>query len=206
MPGPPSSQQNTSRVIQGSPELSLKTQHSSVGHNPWEGNLSTKSQQLLMSCTQGLSLKTDEQMSVQEMSLERMGQDILKLACILRRASPCRVLPQLGNSEGRETTPHWPRPSPAWTLQSIVCQHRKRGNLLHTRDLNQESASSSHAMLSLDAQTAEEQSLHEISKHKLWANVLLTCRNPAAPNFMRQKSTSFFADNVPMLVTAMPKS
>lgn len=190
----------------GSPELSLKTQHGSAGHSPWKKNLSTESQQQLMSCTQGISLKTDRQMSAQQMSLERMGHDIPKLACILWRASPCRMLRQLGNSEGRETTPDWPRPSPAWTPQSIVCQHRKRRNRLHTRNLKRESVSSSHAMLSLDAQTAEEQSLHEISKHRLWANLLLTSRNPAANNFMRQKSTSFFADNVPMLVTAMSKS
>lgn len=130
MPGPPSSQQDTSRVSPGSPELSLKTRHRSAGHSPWERNLSTESsQRQLMSHTQGMSLKTDGRLSAQEMSLERMGQGILKLTRVLWRASPCRMLPQLGNSEGREATPDWSRSSPAWTLQSILCQHRKRGNL-----------------------------------------------------------------------------
>ena len=136
MPGPPSPSQHTSRVIPGSPELSLKTQHSSAGHSPWERNLSTEPQRQLLPCTQGLKtgngspenhhLKTDGQLSAQEMNRERRRHNIPKLARVLWRASPCRMLPRLGNSEGRETTPDWPRPPPACTPQSIVRQHRKR--------------------------------------------------------------------------------
>lgn len=63
-----------------------------------------------------------------------------------------------------------------------------------TYDLKQESVSSPHAVVSLDAQAAEEQSSHEISKHEVWANLLLTSRNAAANNFTRLKGTLFFAD------------
>lgn len=62
---------------------------------------------------------------------------------------------------------------------------QRKGKLLDTHNLK--------AKISVFIpQSAEDQSLHEISKHKLQANLLLTSRNPAANNCMRQNCTSFF--------------
>lgn len=47
---------------------------------------------------------------------------------------------------------------------------RKEGKLLHMHNLKAK-------IRVFIPQSAEEQSLHEISKHKLWANPLLTSRN-----------------------------
>lgn len=50
---------------------------------------------------------------------------------------------------------------------------KRKGKLLYTHNLKAK-------IIVFIPQFAEEQSLHEISKHKLWANPLLTSRNPAA--------------------------
>lgn len=50
---------------------------------------------------------------------------------------------------------------------------QRKVKLLHGHDLKSK-------IIVFIPQSAEEQSLHEISKHKLWANLLLTSRNPAA--------------------------
>lgn len=186
-------------MIPGSPELSLKTQRGSAGHSPWKRNLSTESQQQLVSCTQGM---TD--VSTRDEPGENGAQHPQAHKHPLEGIS-LQDAPTAGKLRGERDNPRLAQNITSLDTPEHHLPAQEEGKpITYTR--LKESVSLSHGMLSLDAQTAEEQSLHEISKHKLWANLLLTSRNPAANNFMRQKSASFFADNVPMLVTAMPKS
>lgn len=130
-----------------------------------------------MSGTQGMSPKADRNPSAQEMSLEKMGNDTPEITDFL-----CRVQhPHKWEAEWPDQQPHTGPNHPGHPRTSFASTE-KGETLRYTQFKSKDQI----------PQSAEEQSLHEISKHKLQANLLLTSRNPAANNCMRQNRTSFF--------------